>query len=101
MNRIVLQAGDVILVGGEAETKPLAPPTQQAALDLQPRKPGPNFDHIPEIETAKFSTQFSARDDARMVWICDNLPGRNSKQKIVKRALKEYLDRTIAEHTKL
>lgn len=104
MKNIVLQAGDVVTFVERGEraqhaANQVIQSAQQAALDLRPRKPGPSFDHVPETETAAFSTKFSARDDARMAWVCDNLP-KMSKQKIVKRALKEFLDRTIAEQTK-
>jgi hypothetical protein len=61
-----------------------------------PPKPMP-WDELPDVDTAKFSMVYSTVLDAKMVWIGQNMPGGKSKQKMVKEALSEWVEKKLRE----
>jgi hypothetical protein len=98
---------------GEAQTAPEAPaapadgakpvPTRakppaarKSAAPAKKRDAKP-WDDIADTDTAKFSMLYSTVLDAKMVHIGRTIPGGMSKQKMVKTALAEWVERTLAE----
>jgi hypothetical protein len=65
-----------------------APPKKK---DLMP------WDGMPDVDTAKFSMTYSTRLDAKMKWINEHAPGGFSKQKQVKQALAEWVEKKLRE----
>jgi hypothetical protein len=75
------------------------PPAARKTAPPKKADPMP-WDEIPDVDTAKFSMLYSTVLDAKMVWIGQNMPGGKSKQKMVKEALSEWVEKKLRELTK-
>jgi hypothetical protein len=86
---------------GEAPVEPADVPAapKTAAKPPAARKTAPPmpWDELPDVDTAKFSMLYSTVLDAKMVWIGQNMPGGKSKQKMVKEALSEWVEKKLRE----
>jgi hypothetical protein len=86
-------------VEDEVEAAAIAPRDAAAATPNLPASanPPPWAHKDAEKELASFSTKFPVETDLKMVWVCATFP-KMSKQKIVKAAVLEYVNRLIAAH---
>jgi hypothetical protein len=72
------------------------PPAARKTAPAKKKDPMP-WEGMPDVDTAKFSMTYSTRLDAKMKWINEHAPGGFSKQKQVKQALAEWVEKKLRE----